>query len=109
MPSKAPKHYRLYGYESKEPPAQRSRLSEFYNTHRWKKERKAFLQSHPLCEECNRKGRLRAANIVDHIIPPPIVDFWNKTNWQALCQKCNIAKGGQDRKMLQEYNQNKKG
>jgi 5-methylcytosine-specific restriction protein A len=36
---------------------------------KWAKARKAYLVKHPLCRECERKGRVSAATMVDHIIP----------------------------------------
>jgi 5-methylcytosine-specific restriction protein A len=53
-----------------------------------------FLQAHPLCEECRRKGKIRAAEVVDHIVPHKgnMRLFWDRSNWQALCKGCHDAK-----------------
>ena len=62
--------------------------------HRWQKARKRFLQLHPLCEECKRKGRVVLATDVDHIKPhrgDPVL-FWDIDNWQALCHSCHSQK-----------------
>nr|DAP90113.1 MAG TPA: HNH endonuclease [Caudoviricetes sp.] len=38
---------------------------------------------------------------MDHIIPVAVCsDFWDKTNWQALCRKCNIEKGNKDKRLI---------
>ena len=59
-----------------------------YHTHRWTRLSRAFRRQHPLCAECQRKGRIAEAEVTDHIIPPWVegVDFW-----------CNLAKGARDR------------
>lgn len=103
MPTRPGSRQRNYAFK----PAvrDRGRLSEFYNTGRWKRERTAFRREHPLCAECKRNGRLKPSEVVDHLIPHPIVDFWNRDNWQALCRRCNLAKGVSDAQMLKEYHQ----
>jgi len=59
----------------------------FYNSRRWRAERKRFLKLHPLCVMCLREGRLAAATVVDHRVPhkgnPRL--FWDRANWDALC------------------------
>lgn len=64
----------------------------------WQKASKAFLASHPLCEECVKHGRYTKATVVDHIVPhrgdPKL--FWDRNNWQALCKKCNDEKTGRE-------------
>lgn len=37
--------------------------------HKWRKESKLFLASHPYCAECERQGRHTLATEVDHIKP----------------------------------------
>lgn len=62
---------------------------------RWEKARKAWLAKHPLCEECKRGGHIRAATVVDHIIPHKgDADlFWDsENNWQSLCKTHHDAK-----------------
>ena len=70
-----------------------------YHTHRWTRLSRAFRRQHPLCAECQRKGRITEAEVTDHIIPPWVegVDFWDASNWQPLCRRCNLAKGARDR------------
>lgn len=63
---------------------------------RWQKASKAFLASHPLCEECLAEGRYTKAMVVDHIVP-----FrgdkrlqYDPANLQALCKECHDKKTG---------------
>lgn len=60
----------------------------------WRVARKAFLRSNPLCIACNRKGILKAATVVDHVIPHKGNTrlFWDHSNWQALCRSCHSTK-----------------
>lgn len=61
---------------------------------RWQSARAAFLSHHPLCFECFKNGRTKAANVVDHIIPHKgdVNLFWVVDNWQALCKRCHNKK-----------------
>ena len=70
-----------------------------YNTRRWQRLRKLFLQTNPLCVFCTAKGKVTAANIVDHVIPHKgdEVKFWNQNNWQALCKSCHDS----DKKIME--------
>ena len=79
----------------------RRRSDDLYHTSRWTRESRAFRLEHPLCEECRRKGIVRASEVTDHIIPYPLCDFWDRSNWQALCGRCNHAKGQRDKRLLQ--------
>jgi len=62
-----------------------------YNNRRWIRERKLFLQDHPLCRMCMDHGKVTPATVVDHVIPHRGDDdrFWEKSNWQALCKHCH--------------------
>ena len=61
---------------------------------RWRVARKAFLGQNPLCVKCYTAGILRAATVIDHIIPHKgeMELFWDKSNWQALCKRCHDQK-----------------
>lgn len=65
------------------------RASENYRTARWRKERAQFLKENPQCVYCGDK-----ATVVDHIIRHRGDDylFWDKGNWQPLCQSCHTKK-----------------
>lgn len=76
----------------------RERSADPYHTSRWTKLSRAFRVEHPLCAECNRKGIIRPATCVDHIIPWPVCkDFYDRSNLQSLCAECNRLKGIRDR------------
>ncbi|WP_407655000.1 HNH endonuclease [Desulfuromonas thiophila] len=62
--------------------------------HRWRKLRAAFLAEHPLCAECQRRGRVTVATDVDHIEPHKgdKGKFWALGNLQALCHRCHSVK-----------------
>lgn len=59
--------------------------------YKWQKARAGHLRSHPLCVMCERKGRLVAAIIVDHVVPHrgDMQVFWDQSNWQSLCKLCH--------------------
>lgn len=61
---------------------------------KWRKARQGYLRSHPLCVECERQGRVTAADVVDHITPHrgDMTLFWNSNNWQSLCTTCHNIK-----------------
>ncbi|GAC40847.1 HNH endonuclease signature motif containing protein [Paenibacillus popilliae] len=62
--------------------------------HRWRKGRLKFLQKHPLCKHCFDAGKLTGATVVDHILPHKGDRklFWNRKNWQGLCDSCHSVK-----------------
>lgn len=103
MPNKPGSRVRTYAWQSAPRPKgqeARGRLREYYKTARWTRESSAFRRDHPLCEECKRNGIITPSQVTDHILPPPIVDFWDRSNWQALCKACNNAKGNKDKQLL---------
>jgi 5-methylcytosine-specific restriction enzyme A len=61
---------------------------------RWREARQRYLMQHPLCSECERKGKVTAVSVVDHIKPHKgdMTLFWNESNWQALCKPCHDSK-----------------
>lgn len=61
---------------------------------KWQKARETFLKSHQLCAICMKLGKLTDACIVDHIKPHKgdMSLFWDKTNWQPLCQPCHDSR-----------------
>jgi len=61
---------------------------------RWSAARAGFLRKHPLCAECERRGRVTAATVVDHVVPHrgEKTRFWDRANWQPLCRPCHDAK-----------------
>lgn len=56
-------------------------------------ERRArWLTEHPLCDECERQGRLCAAVTPDHIVPLHLGGADDDSNLQSLCEPCHQAK-----------------
>lgn len=82
----------------------RRRSDAPYHSARWTKLAKAWKVAHPLCEECRRKGVIKAAEVVDHIVPWPICrDFFDQSNLQSLCEDCNRDKGYRDRPAIEKW------
>jgi 5-methylcytosine-specific restriction enzyme A len=56
---------------------------------RWDKARRTFLRANPWCACCGNR-----ATHVDHIVAHGGDQrlFWNKDNWQPLCQACHSRK-----------------
>lgn len=65
---------------------------------RWQKARETFLARHPLCCYCDKRGRVTAATVVDHIKPHQGDQtlFWDTDNWQALCKRCHDTDKAQE-------------
>lgn len=86
----------------------RERSADPYHTARWTRLSKAFRAdpANALCAECKRQGRITAAAVVDHIVPYPVcADFYDRSNLQALCEKCNHEKGQRDKKIIEQWRQ----
>jgi 5-methylcytosine-specific restriction protein A len=72
-----------------------------YKTAQWSAVRRHYLDAHPLCEECEKAGRVTAATMVHHRVPirdDPGLAF-NESNLESLCASCHNelhpSKGGQ--------------
>lgn len=63
---------------------------------KWRRARKRFLRSHPLCANCLSQGLLTPATVMDHIVPHRGDHrlFWDEQNWQPLCKACHDRKTG---------------
>ena len=72
-----------------------------YHTQRWRQLRMQYLQRNPLCIECQKRGRIRAATVCDHIIPDRVNDlsFFDVSNIQALCASCHNRKSASERNL----------
>lgn len=65
----------------------------FYLSVAWRRFRDWYINQHPLCEQCEREGRLTPAAMVDHIIE--IKDggmLTSEENAESLCWKCHGIK-----------------
>lgn len=62
-------------------------------TTQWDHAARAHRQAHPLCVGCYEADKVRAATLVDHIIPHKGDQtlFWDRTNWQSACDHCGNA------------------
>lgn len=71
---------------------------EFYQSPAWRKLRAVKLRLNPLCEECERLGRVTPAQMVDHITPinkgGASLDM---ENLQSLCNACHNRKSARDK------------
>lgn len=57
----------------------------------WQKARAQFLKDHPLCRDHFKRGELKPATVVDHVVPHrgDVARFWDRSNWQSLCSHCH--------------------
>lgn len=96
MPTSAQRH-RPHG--NRPAPAKRPNANARGYTHRWQQYAAGFLRRHPLCIECHASGRIKAAKVVDHVIPHRGDDglFWSERNHQALCLSCHGRKSAKER------------
>jgi 5-methylcytosine-specific restriction protein A len=53
----------------------------------WRKCRNAFIAYYPLCAECERNGRVTAAEHIHHIVPAK-VDPSRRLDWSNLLSVC---------------------
>ncbi|MCT4662150.1 MAG: HNH endonuclease [Tissierellales bacterium] len=81
--------------------------SGFYNNQAWQKIRNYYISYNPLCERCLKKGILKEAEVVDHIIPLTLDDvndnnqslLYGDDNLMSLCNKCHAIKTNRDQKI----------
>lgn len=80
--------------EAKQLDAQRGTAHERGYTSAWQRARAAYLRSHPLCREHEKKNEVVAATVVDHVTPHKgdKALFWDSNNWQPLCKPCHDRK-----------------
>ena len=65
----------------------------FYLSVAWRRFRDWYIGKHPICEQCEREGRLTPAVMVDHIVElkdggAPLAE----DNAMSLCWKCHGIK-----------------
>ena len=69
-------------------------------TVRWEKAARRFLLKHPVCTRFGKdKGCTTVAQHVDHVTPHSgdLRLFWDRHNWQGLCQPCHNRKTAKER------------
>lgn len=81
-------------YCSQHKPARTPKETDpFYLSVQWRRFRDFYIRKHPLCELCEREGRLTPAKMVDHILE--IKDggaLTSEENAMSLCWKCHAVK-----------------
>lgn len=90
--NKPPKKARKYTNDEK-----RKARQKIYNSSKWKQLRIAKLQQQPLCEECERIGRITPAEHVHHSksfmkanTEIELLDLaYNYSNLMSLCAECH--------------------
>lgn len=101
------KYKKWYGSEETKSGA-RNYARKFYNSGAWKKRRKAYRKTHPLCERCLKKGIFEKSTCVHHIIHIDEKNYTNpdilfgENNLEALCDLCH-AKEHADTTSLYEF------
>lgn len=55
----------------------------------WKRIRDRYITAHPLCEQCQKRGKMTAATEVHHIKPLSQGGTSEYTNLMALCTPCH--------------------
>jgi 5-methylcytosine-specific restriction protein A len=58
---------------------------------RWRKIRKVFLKQNPLCEECQKYGKLTPSNEVHYIEPVACGGTHDASNLMSLCKRCHSS------------------
>ena len=69
-----------------------TRFKHLYRTARWQRIRKAQLQAHPLCSQCQMAGRVTAATVCNHTLGHPADEteemFWAGP-FDSQCAACH--------------------
>ena len=82
------------------------RAQQFYRTQAWQTLSKLQRTREPLCEHCKANGRLRPADVADHIVE--LKDDWSKglelSNLQSLCHQCHNRKTQVEKRKRKEKN-----
>lgn len=61
-----------------------------YGTALWKRKRRQQLQAHPLCEVCEKEGRVVPATVVHHTTPHKgNRGIFFSSSLQSLCTTCH--------------------
>ena len=58
--------------------------------------RREMLTANPLCVQCQKQGRIKQAEELDHIIPLHKGGSNNRSNLMPLCKSCHAAKTAED-------------
>lgn len=73
------------------------RNDKFYNSWPWRKLRKRFLESNPLCKHCDAIGVITKAKVADHIVRINAGgEALDEDNLQPLCESCHNRKSAHE-------------
>ena len=61
-----------------------------YNNSQWRKLRKIYKESHPLCEECLKNDIIKTADDIHHIKSPFDPNISEMEKWQRLLDYSNL-------------------
>lgn len=82
-------------------------FAHLYGTARWQRVRARQLASEPLCAYCDRRGKVTAATVCDHVNGHPAGEteemFWTGP-FRSLCASCHSGT-----KALEERGKREKG
>jgi 5-methylcytosine-specific restriction protein A len=100
MPSRRAAYTSLAKPRVRTDPSRSGAPSRLYDR-RWSKLRRAHLRASPLCVACEREGAVKAADLVDHIVPVKVAPErrLDPTNIQSLCTHHHHLKTATDRQM----------
>ena len=102
MPFKGNKITRIKRGNQVIPPQPDRKLiyDKVYNTVRWQRLRRHYLNHYPLCEYCRQQGKTVPATVLDHIKPIRSGgEIWNTDNMQGLCARCHQLKTNKDKQL----------
>ena len=68
---------------------QRDPMTKKHYGSQWRRVRDRYIKAHPLCEQCQRNGRLTAAQEIHHILPISKGGTHEVSNLMALCKSCH--------------------
>ncbi|RKX02326.1 HNH endonuclease [Corynebacterium diphtheriae] len=64
--------------------------------HRWRKIRAAYVEAHPLCEDCLARARYTPVDEVHHVIPLEHGGTHDESNLRSLCKPCHSRQSALD-------------
>lgn len=71
----------------------------FYATKMWRRVSESFRKRNPLCAHCASRQRVKAADLVDHIVERSDGgDDYSVTNLQSLCHPCHNTKTASEKR-----------
>lgn len=98
MPTKPVKKRRPWEGKPKKKQEGRGADNSFYQSTPWRKLAIVHKRAHPLCAECESKGKIVPVAVTDHI--KPISEGGEPLDWsnlQSLCHPCHNRKSGRER------------